>query len=473
MPQIPAALKGANDQIPLFSSILVGQNKLELRNESTEAEVVGTIEFRTSPTNHVWFSGFASREKPPMSLLAIMETNYKASIDGLTIGILGIRSFNEQTLSVEGEIFGEVVYGDKSVDVSIVRFRIPNMVEIPGDPIEYSDRSFSLGRHVFDDGKFTVTMDQVHEFRRGMQEWQMRGGLFLNYACELRKKTGAAISRTEATAFIEKFDLFLSFLNGRKTVSLLLQGMDNDNDHPIWSDYTRYSFYQGPNAHTHSWAQSTFRMRLGSLWKIFSGFFHEPTNTSFIKLAVLWYTDSNTNQTEETSIIVAQTAMELIYNWLVIEKIKLLSGDDAKNITASNKLRLVANSIQFRVDRGAMPILGKMIEDQGQQKDIFEMMVEVRNALVHSQKVKRDSLEKMPNGALRETKRIFLYMVELSLLNIFGYKFRFSSRLIAPQMRMLIGMPVPWHQYYDRIMNNITGNSPDNELGNLEDSIPD
>ena len=65
MSQIPAALKGANDQIPLFSSILVGQDKIELENESTVAEVTGKIEFRTSPTNHVWFSGFASREKPP------------------------------------------------------------------------------------------------------------------------------------------------------------------------------------------------------------------------------------------------------------------------------------------------------------------------------------------------------------------------------------------------------------------------
>jgi hypothetical protein len=307
-----------------------------------------------------------------------------------------------------------------------------------------------------------------------MQAWQMRGGLFLNYACELRKKTGAAISRTEAKTFIEKFDLFLSFLNGRKTSSLLLQGMDNDNDQPIWSDYTRYSFYEGSNAHVHSWAQSTFRRRLKSIWQNFSDFFNEANSTSFVKLAVLWYTDSNTSQSEETSIIVAQTAMELIYNWLVIEKMKLLSGDDAKNITASNKLRLVANSVGFKVDLRAIPILGKMIEDQqGQQKDIFEMMVEVRNTLVHSQKVKRDSLEKMPNGALRETKRIFLYMVELSLLNIFNYKFRYSSRLIAPQMRVLIGMPVPWHQYYDRIMNNITGNSPDSELGNLEDSISD
>ena len=408
-----------------------------------------------------------------MCLLAIMETNYKASVDGLSIGVLGIRSYNELTLSIEGEIFGEVIYGDKSVDVSIIRFRVPNMVEIPGDPIEYFDGAVALGRHVFDDGKFIVTMDEVHDFRRRMQEWQRKGGMFLNYACELRKKNGAAISRTEATTFIEKFDLFLSFLNGRKTASLLLQGMDNDNDYPIWSDYTRYAYYQGPNVQIHSWAQSSFRRRLSSLWRDFSSFFNESTDTSFIRLAVLWYTESNTNQTDETSIIVAQTAMELIYNWLVIEKKKLLSGDDAKNITASNKLRLVANSVQFKVDPKALPILVKMIEDQGQQKDIFEMMVEVRNALVHSQKVKRESLEKMPSGAIRETRRIFLYMVELSLLNIFGYKFRFSSRLIAPEMRMLIGMPVPWHQYYERIMNNLTGSSQDNELGTLEDSIPD
>ncbi|MGB4568690.1 MAG: hypothetical protein WBH96_06955, partial [Dysgonamonadaceae bacterium] len=47
-----------------------------------------------------------------------------------------------------------------------------------------------------------------------------------------------------------------------------------------------------------------------------------------------WYVEANSNAGfSEGSIILAQTALELIYNWWIVENKKIILGKDSENIS--------------------------------------------------------------------------------------------------------------------------------------------
>ena len=79
----------------------------------------------------------------------------------------------------------------------------------------------------------------------------------------------------------------------------------------------------------------------------------------------------------------AQTALELIYNWWIIEKKGLISGKDSESLSASNKLRLVLSqlNVSYSIPQG-LSRLEKYANDNQDIIDGPEVIVQIRNAIV-------------------------------------------------------------------------------------------
>ena len=139
------------------------------------------------------------------------------------------------------------------------------------------------------------------------------------------------------------------------------------------------------------------------------------------KFIIYWYLEANGNSAKiEGSIIIAQVALELIYNWLIIEKKKLLIGKDGENISAANKIRLLLSQVKLDVDTPNVLInLKKFINDNDEIADGVDAFVSIRNALVHSQVEKRKKLTKISSGVKFEALQLSIKYIEHSLLSIF------------------------------------------------------
>lgn len=102
----------------------------------------------------------------------------------------------------------------------------------------------------------------------------------------------------------------------------------------IWEDYG--SYLTDPYGKSFSFKPILSEQLLRQSWSVFSKLWQDDDDRDFLTSMTHWYLEENGHSPfTEGSIIMAQTALELAYNWLLIEKQKLIIGQDAKNISAA------------------------------------------------------------------------------------------------------------------------------------------
>ena len=156
--------------------------------------------------------------------------------------------------------------------------------------------------------------------------------------------------------------------------------------------------------------------------------------------AVYWYVEANGHAgLVDGSIIMIQTGLELIYNWLLIEQKKLIIGDDAANITSANKIRILLSEIA--VSPGFFP--DQYIDLKNADTiDAPDALVKIRNALAHGQEKKRMALLKIPSLTKVHALHLGIWYVELSLLKILGFNGLYKRR--GSNDNTMLKCPVPW-----------------------------
>src|SRR5699024_9175145 len=131
----------------------------------------------------------------------------------------------------------------------------------------------------------------------------------------------------------------------------------------------------------------------------------------------------------EGSLIMAQTALELLYNWLIVENKKLILGEDAKKISAASKLRLLVSQLSIK-DKSVPSEFSSLEEYRRTYSciDVIEAVVQIRNAIIHFQQKKRKKLDKISVKTLSEAVQLCLWYIELSILYSLKFKDEYSSR---------------------------------------------
>jgi hypothetical protein len=190
-----------------------------------------------------------------------------------------------------------------------------------------------------------------------------------------------------------------------------------------WQDFTSYPFDSYKSCQ--SWPWPNQKEGLNELWIKFNDMCQVDSSKDFLSTAIHWYIEVNRNSAKlEGSIIMAQTALELIYNWWIIENKQLLKDKDSQNISAANKLRIILSYLNIKPEiPKSFSNLSSLVSSRKKSGyDSCDAIVEIRNAIVHSQIDKRKKLASIDHKTRFEALELSIWYIELAILRILDYQ---------------------------------------------------
>jgi hypothetical protein len=438
-------MKKPNDPIEIFCG------DFQICRKDTVIKLDGKIEFVWLPAPLVKFKGTGKEESVSFDQVypLIADDNLgKLFINGFLFGEISSASYKGISKGeVSGKILSAAIFDDNSIQVTKVMFTVPNLRDFAGENVkdpETSGMSLHNSRLVFENEKFVVTLDKARDFPERHQKLKEKGGYQLLYFGELIKKS-KTISFEEQVSFFESFTFFLSFLNGRRVSPIFRFGCHDGQ--MVWKDFT--PFINDPYKFALSWVPAFETSDINQLWTNFSDKWQDPVGKDCLKTAIHWYIEANNNSGfVEGSIVMVQNALELLYNWIVVEENEMIKEDDARNISAANKIRLLLHFISSKkeIPPGLKSIKKFMTEKKKDfgSADGPSFFVSIRNAIVHSHSEKRKFLHQIPGMVRFEVLSLGLLYVELSLLKILGYNGIFFNRCSGKKWKGDGEEFVPW-----------------------------
>jgi len=238
------------------------------------------------------------------------------------------------------------------------------------------------------------------------------------------------VGREGAYKYLKPFNFFLYFLNGRRVSAILLHGIDPDGI-SIWKDYSAYD--TDPYKYIHNWSHNDDPIKdsFNNLWNQFYIRWQEGEDTQeILKSIIHWYIESNNQSGRvEGAMIMALAALELLFNWLIVSELKLVRNPDSEKLTTAGKIRLLVHHLE--VPLNIPPGFKKLVQySQSEQKleNGPDILVYLRNNIVHSNAKNLKNAVKMDPGMIGEGLQLSLYYIELSLLKVFKHKGEFYNR---------------------------------------------
>jgi len=411
---IPDAVSDSFIMTEANENIIIYEGEYFIKNSTENLKLNGKIVYEWLANSGVYFYG-VSTEIDSFLKASNRSDTYSVIVDGLEVGNGFITNWGFGDLTeakIKGVISQYAVFGDKSVSVEKIRFSIPNLRDFFGIPVKRITEkkiSTSSDRIILEDETYKIIIDKCSDFKKRKESLEEKGGYILLFNGELTTKKGD-LTHAETRDLFHCLDTFLTFLNGRRTSALFIQGTFEEK--PIWTDYTDYFVDTYKTVQT--WPQRHSIENLNELWKHFRlVWVKSPDDKNFLTSLINWYVEANGHDGfSEGSIILAQTALELVYNWWIVENKKMIIGRDSENIGASNKIRLLVSQLNISSN---IPIsfseLQSFKDTTDNVADAPDSIVYIRNAIVHSQEEKRKKLSAIQGRAKYEALQIYIWYI--------------------------------------------------------------
>lgn len=296
-------------------------------------------------------TGVASTESNGSALHELLNSGSQIEIliHGLSIGKGHIKQLNLNNSAFEIRLSGRVLVGEPSRFVKKVLFSIPNLIPFHGmfNVTEFSKNKVSIqgNRIILKTEIYTITLDKRFNSTIIQDSLEQNGGFGLMYSGQI-EKDNSLISYQESIEVINCLNRYLSFVNGRKVSALFIKGINKNKE--IWADFTNYR--NDPFKQVHSWSPAIWSEYHNKLWIEFNKlYFTDENHKTILSNVIYWYIEANGNSGIEARSILAQAALELIYNWIAIEtKPKLKTKIDVNS--AAGQLRVILEAINFTTD---------------------------------------------------------------------------------------------------------------------------
>lgn len=425
---------------------IIYEGDFQLKNSKSEIiKVNGKIYFKWFPHIDSKFTGEIVNGKNLVSFFE--EDKLQFIVNNIVIANCYI-SNQEIGLShlVSGGFYGKIVLGDKSLTSQRFKFSVLNIEDFLGDKIELiteNSTKYSGGRISLKNKKFEIFIDKDFDYKTKSKLLKEEGGFHILYNGEINFYKDS-LNFNQINDIIEILGTFLSFVSGKKNTPLFLSAIHDDEI--LYQDFTGYHNY--PYEFRPSWSNLYTTNYLNDLFQNFYDIWKSnPDNKFFLSSIIHWYTEINCNSGySEGSLILAQTALELLYNWLVIENKKLIIGKDSENISAANKIRLLISQLSIPYEVPAKFVRLEKYRKESKLPDGIEAIVQIRNAIVHSQEEKRKKLSEIDNMAIYEAVQLSLWYIELSLLYILKFEDKYTNRCSVELVSSYKLELTPWNK---------------------------
>lgn len=323
-----------NQTIPIYSGDFL------LRNGDYNMSLNGEIKFDWLPTIKVSFKGIVLESNINPIRMFHLNSEIELIVGDFVFGKCQISgSLINKNTEISGFMIKDPFLGDRTIQVDSIRFTIPNFKNFHSDPIKHTVGEkvhFNRRRLMFTDDEYLIALDGLHNYDSLKEKLSQKGGYIIQYNGEISRRN-KPMNYHDIHDILQCLSCFLSFINGRRIATIFHQGIFDNKI--IWTDYSGYKNDMYKIVFT--WSVWDDTSNFNEIWNSFKKLWSNEMDRDFINSAIHWYLEANKNSGYvEGSIILTQIGLELIYNWFVIEKKRIILGKDAENISASNKIRL-------------------------------------------------------------------------------------------------------------------------------------
>lgn len=424
--------------------IIIYDGEFKLKNSKSESLIIkGEIYFKWFPHIGPKFKGEVQDNELTISVFS--EEKFNLEIHGNVVSECYISNQNIGELhTISGGFNNEIILGDKSLTSQKFKFSLLNFEDYLGESIKYETErgvTYSRARMLLSNEKFEILIDKDINYKSKYSLLKEDGGFTILYNGEVNILKGS-FDYIQISDLMEILGNFLSFVCGKRNTPLFLSAIHEEKI--LYQDFTGY--YNHPYEYRPSWSNTYTTEYLNSLFQNFYKLWKSnPDNKFFLQSIIHWYTEINCNRGyPEGSLILAQTALELLYNWLIIENKKLILGKDTENLSASNKIRLLISHLSISYE---VPTKFNRLEKYRKDSklaDAVESIVQIRNAIVHSQEEKRKKLSEIDSMTIYESVQLCLWYIELSILYILEFESKYSNRCSKELVKSYKLEATPW-----------------------------
>jgi hypothetical protein len=307
-------------------------------------------------------------------------------------------------------------------------FHVPNFAYFKGAQVQDPENAVREARANVSTEGWNIVIDSLADF--SFQKFIDLGdssGNAITHVGTIKKVDGSSFTVVNVQEVLEALFFWLSFCRGNWVAPILSVGFD-EKGKEVWKDWKQWNFRWC--SHVGMWMN---RQNSDFLEKTLPGYWDRYKDSLWgdaIKLALAWYLESNRRASGmEASIILGQTALELLGWTTLVEDNKSISNQGFMDLPAADKIRLllVNNYVPLGIPVHLVE-LGKAAKAYN-WADGPECLVGVRNALVHPQLKNRKKIQSISASALYEVWNLGLWYLDLIFLRLFGYTAVYSNRL--------------------------------------------
>ncbi|MBD1432360.1 hypothetical protein H8B06_05950 [Sphingobacterium sp. DN00404] len=414
---------------------LIYEGEIKLHCEHNDILLHGKVEYKLVRYPKVFISGrIISVSDSP----SIHDFAYQILIGGRDCGSIVI---NDSTISSDPEksfaygVSRDFFWPIEDTEPDYLLFAIPNMRELFGGEllmdVKGTNTRRSMDRFLISKTNPFLAIDKVEDFKQRFRQLKTDGQYDILYTGRLD-----LYQQLSFKEFKYIIPVFLSFINGRKAGTIMNAGMVDGR--PVFIDFSQETIE--PYQYVSSWSSIHFPV-FKDIWGKFNELWKDELDRDFLITVIHWYVESNSNAGKlEGSIILMQTALELIFNWLVVEHLRLIDKKSAKRLSAEQKIACILAQLNVPIN---IPELYNSLSSHLGYDNGPKAITEIRNALVHGNVNKRRKMLIVSSEVTFQTLHLGLWYVELSILFILDYKGLYNNRTSVNKWTDS-GERVPW-----------------------------
>lgn len=336
--------------------------------------------------------------------------------------------------------------------VNYVMFLLPNFSQPMGAGVRYPGGGFRPVRLVLKGGGWIITLDAADEQSEVEKYLKANSGYGIMQVGRLEKEDQSPFTAEEAKAALRALAWYVSFAAGRWTGPCLPTGFDAGGK-PVWEvwDCNRTVPFQ----HRVSWLDHNHCDQFEEPFPGFMKLWFDDTWEEVIRLAIHWYIEANEQAGSiEGSIVLTQTAFELLASAVLADHNGRLSQKGHDKITAAERIRLLFSWAGIPTgipdELGDLVKLAKSYQDFMVNKtpDAAAAMTTIRNTITHPTRKNREKFGKHSYEARGDAWTLGLRNLELCLLKLFEHQGTYADRTTRKRQttRKWQGEvePVPW-----------------------------
>lgn len=318
-------------------------------------------------------------------------------------------------------------------EIPNLNFALTNFHSYIGSPVSRGS-GFSRARLSFSAQGWTITIDEVQNWRELKKELQELGGFAISHGGLVDKESGA-IAIKDVSEIQSILGFFFSFMRGfwcgpvfpstygSDGYVLLTGGLLNSR----WRNFR-------------SWFPERPGIELDSSFGRFLDLWNDEKWNEPLRHAIWWYVEANDAQSQESSIVMSQAALELLGWVILVETRQVLSADGFERLPAADKIRLLLTQFNIPVSIAGIPELESFAAtfDQPDGPGIYTF---IRNSLVHPSQKKREYMAQAKREAKWAARHLGLQYIELVILGLLGYRGDYRDRTDLERMAY---KKVPW-----------------------------